>query len=197
MAVEVGLGLRGGDFAVAGEKLEAVEQAEASQVAFAVVAFRIGSEGELHAGGARGVHECDDAGQDGLAQRARFVEGEHLFAQRGAVALGAEGRPGVEGILGVADTADEDGAVEGDAVGFVDVAVGLDERGFRVEDQSVEVKDEGADHGQSPSADRSGREAPSEKITAWDGPVAQSHLRFRMAQKMARVPLRVSSAASG
>ena len=66
--------------------------------------------------------------------------------ERDAVGAFFEGVPGVEGVVGVADGAEELSLVEGHAVRSVDVGIGADEGGFGVEDETVEVEDEGADH---------------------------------------------------
>ena len=128
--VEVGLGFgRGGVFA-AGEEGEAVEEAEAGEVAFAVVVAGIGGEAEGKRDGARGVEEGEDAGEHGEGEVVRAIACAALGFEGDAVGALLEGVPGVEGVVGVANGAEEFGFVEGDAVRGVDIGVGADEGGL-------------------------------------------------------------------
>ena len=86
------------------------------------------------------------AGENRLPQHEIVLARAALQFERRAIGVRAEAVPGIEGVIGVADAAQEDGAVEGDAVGGVDLGVGVDERGLGVDDETVEVEDEGADH---------------------------------------------------
>ena len=149
--VEVGLGLGRGDVFAAGEKMEAREEAKAGEVALAVFVAGVGGEGDGERAVARGVEEGDDAGEDGQGEVALAVEG---------AALGLEGEgggaffkrvPGIEGVIGVADGVEKSGLVEGHAVRGVDIGVCGDEGGLGVEDETVEVEDEGADHDERPT----------------------------------------------
>jgi hypothetical protein len=89
------------------------------------------------------------------------MAGECLEAD--AVGLRAESPPRVEGVVRVADAPGEERLVEGDAVGPVNVAVGVDERGLRVQYEAVEVEYEGADHGALSTATFSLRRCPCKR----------------------------------
>src|SRR5690348_10273040 len=57
--------------------------------------------------------------------------------------------PGIERVIGLSDTANKRRPVKGHAVRSVDLGIGIDQRCFSVEDQSVEIENERANHGSS------------------------------------------------
>lgn len=155
--VEIGLGLGRGDVLSAGEELETIEQPEAGKVALAVGVHGIRGEGDGQAVVAGGVEERDDAGSDCELEIAQVIAFAAVGFQGSAIGTFFKSVPRIEGVIGVADGAEKVGLVEGDAVGGVDVGVGGDEGGLGVEDQPVEIKDEGADHGLAAAGPEDGK----------------------------------------
>ena len=82
--------------------------------------------------------------------RATFIVGAVAFValrlERGLVGAGAEGTPRVEGEIDVPDRVEKFATIEGLPVCRMHVAVGVDERRLRVEDQPVEIENERANH---------------------------------------------------
>lgn len=135
------------DVIAAGEGLEPRQQAETTEVFLAVCVIGIGRERDRPALSGSGVHQGDHTRQDGLGERAPATMVGELFFQFHAIGIGPEGAPRIEGVVGVADAADEQIALERQPVRGVDIGKGVDQRRFRVEDETIEVEDEGARHG--------------------------------------------------
>ncbi len=145
--VEIGLGFGRGNVFAAGEEGEAIKEAYTFEVGLDPRVFGVGSDGDVEAGGAGFVEEGDHAGERQEFFEATFFQLLTLGFEIGVDGGGTEGDPGVESEINVADGAEKEGFVEGDLVRGVDVGVGADEGGLGVEDETVEVEDEGADHG--------------------------------------------------
>ena len=146
--VEIGLGLGRRDIFAAGEKTEAVEQAETREVAFAVGVRGIGREGDRESPGLGGVEECDHAREDGEGEVVEAVALAPGRFQGDPVGAFFKGVPRVKGVVGVADRAEKLSFVERHAVRGVDIGVGTNQGGLGIENEAVEVEDEGTDHGE-------------------------------------------------
>lgn len=144
--IEIGLRFRRWDVFAAGEKREAVEEAEAGEVGVAPRVWRVGRETDRETAVAGGVEEGDDAGEDRLAEHQRVFDSATLELEDGVIGVGAEAAPRIKRVVGVADAADERVAIKGHAVIGMDDAVGIDERSFGIENKPVEVEDERANH---------------------------------------------------
>jgi hypothetical protein len=145
--VEVGFRFRRRNVFAAGEEREAIKQAEAREMGLDPRVLGIGGDGDREIRAARFVEEGDDAGQRSEEFEASFFEELALGFEVGVDGLWPEGEPWVEGVVDVADSAEEERFVKEDAVGRVHVGVGADEGGLGIEDEAVEVEDKGADHG--------------------------------------------------
>ncbi len=104
----------------------------------------IGGKAQAQSCGARLVHERDDPGQDGKAAVALPVPLAPLDFQRRPIGTLFKRMPRIEGEVGMPDAANEQAPLKGDAVGRVDFRVGVYHGRLGVEDQSVEVKNQGA-----------------------------------------------------
>src|SRR5580658_10292369 len=122
-AIEVGLGLRGSNILAARDKVESAEEAEPLQVPLDVYMAGIGGEPDF---------------EPGLPS---LVEGLPPQLEGLPISLGTEFPPWIERVVSVPDVPGEEGPVKGKAMGAVHVAVGVDQGGFRVENQAVEIKD--------------------------------------------------------
>ena len=146
-AVKIRLGLRSFHVVAAGERVEARQQPEAAEVLLAVCVIGVGGQRDRPALGGSRVHQFDHARQDRLGERAATAVVRELLLEFAAIGVGAEGAPRIKGVVGVAHAADEEIALERQPVGRVHVGERIDQRRFRVEDQTIEVEDEGAWHG--------------------------------------------------
>jgi len=144
--VEVGLRFRCAHIFAAGDKGEAVEQAEAVEVRFDPRVFGVGGDRDGQVGGARLIEEGDHTGERSEEFEAASFDVLALGFQGDTVVVGREIGPWVEGEIGVADGAEEARMVERHAMGVVNIGVGPDEGRLGVEDETVEVEDEGAEH---------------------------------------------------
>ena len=146
--IHVGLGFSDGDIVAAGDEIEEWQHAAMGEVSLDVGVRGVGGETDAKAGGAGGVEQFECAGE-GRGGKRECVGGEAVaFFKGSAVDFRRVGGPVVVDDIGVADDVVEDVAIDGDAVLGVDLHPGVDQHGFGVHQESVEVEDEGAQHGQ-------------------------------------------------
>ena len=145
--IKVGFRFRGRRVLATGEKLEVLEESETLQMRFDPGMLRVGGEADMDARGASGGKQGFYSRENGLAVQDLVLVGAALEFERGAVGMRAEAVPRVEGVFGVSHAAHESRAIEVHAVAGVHFPVGINERSFGIDDQTVEVKDEGANHG--------------------------------------------------
>jgi len=103
----------------------------------------IGGEAQAEAGSARLIHERNHPGQDCEAEVELPVALPPLGLQGRPVSPFFERMPWVEGKVGVPDAPEELRPVKRDPVGRVDVRVGVYHGRLGVENQAVEVKNQG------------------------------------------------------
>lgn len=142
---------------------EAVAQPQAAQVAFDVRMARVGRYAERQSGRAGVVEQGLHARQKRQTLVELFVDRSAFGFQLHAVGPLFERMPGVEGIVRVADAAQEEIPVERDGMAPVNGRVGIDQRRFGVDDEAVEVEDESAQHG--------GKVGPRGKAGKWKPPL--------------------------
>ena len=152
--VKVGFGFGRRDVFAAGEKSEAVKEAEAGEVSVAPRVRRVGRETDRERERAGGVKEREDARKNRLLEHEWIFDGAALEFEIGAISVGAEAVPRIKGVVGVAGAAQEEIAIEGDAMVSVDEAVGVDEGRLGVEDETIEVENKGADHAEGRRVER-------------------------------------------
>lgn len=116
-------------------------------MALAVVVLRVRGEADEQARVARFVHEGNHTRKNLQPEIAIAVPGATFDFKGRAVGVRRESAPRIEGVVGVAHGAQEMRFIEMHAVRCVHIGIRADERGFRVEDQSIEIEDEGANHG--------------------------------------------------
>jgi hypothetical protein len=145
--VQIGLWLGRGRVFAAGHEGEPFQQTEAREVRLDPRVFRVGSDGDRQAGGARFVEERDDAGQRRELLEATFFSVLALGLELGVDRAWTKGGPRIEFEINVPHRADKQRFVEGHAARRVNIRVRTDERGLGVEDQAVEIKNERAKHG--------------------------------------------------
>ena len=144
--VEIWRGLGQGGILAAGEKIKAVEQADTGEMFLTMNMGGVRGEGDAQALGTGGVEEGGDAGQHGEREVATLVEFTALNFQGDPVGVAGKGVQRIEGVGAVADRAQEELAVKGHAVFAVHLGVSRDDGGLGVEDEAVEVEDEGLNH---------------------------------------------------
>lgn len=152
--VEIGFGLGRRDVFAAGEKSEAVKEAEAREVGVAPRVRRVGRETDRERERTGVVQEREDARENRLLEHERIFDGAAFEFEVGAIGVGAEAVPRIKGVVGVAGATQEEIAIEGDAMVGVDEAVGVDEGCLGVEDETVEVEDKSADHAEGGRVER-------------------------------------------
>jgi hypothetical protein len=113
-------------------------------VAFDMRVAGIRSEAQDEARPARLVYEGDDPGQDREPAVELSVPFLPLGLQGTPVGPLFKGMPRVEREVGVADASKEKNPVEGNSVGRMDLRVGVYHGRLGVEDQAIEVKNQGA-----------------------------------------------------
>lgn len=139
------------------------EQAEAGEVGLDPGVLGVGSDGERQAGSAGFIDEGDHAGERGEQFEAALF-GFLAFGFEGGVGGGgAKGGPRIEGVVGVTDGAEKARLIKGHAVGGVHVGVGADEGRLGVENETVEIENERANHGDALRNTRNTRKQTSEK----------------------------------
>ncbi len=106
----------------------------------------VGGHAELQAAGAGLLQAGEHARADRLARGQLAREPAVRGLERIAVRAGSERRPGIEVDIDVTDQLVGIGPRIGQAGALVQKRPRVDERRLGVEDQSVEVEDEGADH---------------------------------------------------
>jgi hypothetical protein len=145
--VEVGLRFGRGHILAAGHNAKPAQQSEPAQVFLTMGVSGVGGECDGPPAVARRVHQGNDPGQHGLGEDAdAFVELQ-LSLEVAPVLVWTERPPWVEGVLGVTDAPQEEIAVKGPFMGRVHVGESVDQRRLRVENESVKIKNEGAEHG--------------------------------------------------
>ena len=96
---------------------------------------------------ARRIEERNHAGKDRLAQEQFILTCAPFELQCRAIRVRTESMPRIERILRMPDAPQKEHAVKRYPMAKVNLGISIDERRFGIENQSVKIKDEGADHG--------------------------------------------------
>jgi len=107
---------------------------------------RIRCQADPHAGGRRLVEEGYDAWEHGLDPVSFPVSLTALGFQCLSIRRRAKGLPRVKRIIGMARVPSQEISVERMAIRRENLGIGIDYRGLSVDDQTVEIKNKGADH---------------------------------------------------
>ena len=180
--VEIGRRLGLAHILATADHLEPGEQSDPGKMAVDVAVGGVGCNAELESLDACCIEEVEHAGEDGLAHGHFAVQFPMFQLQDGPVGLRAECRPGIEFDADMPDEAERAGAGIGEAGLIMDRRPGVDQRSFGVDDESVEVEDQRANH--APFKPRKGGSVkPDGGIASRGSTPAQGSVIFGSMQK--------------
>ena len=142
--VEIRLGFSKRDVFAAEHGVEEWQQAAEGELALDVVVAGIGSDGETQSGGAGLGEQGGDAGTDGGGGHQGAGQSAVTALEGGFVAGGRIGFPDVGCDIDVTDQGVQHLGARREAIFAVDGLPGVDDRGFGVHDETVEIKDKSA-----------------------------------------------------
>ena len=144
--VDLWRGFGDGDIFTAAGEIEKRAQSQPREMTVDVIVPGIRRHRELQTAPAAFLQIGQHAGQDGLARGHFPAEPPMLRPKGDAVGGGAESHPGVEIDIDMTDEAVGVGARVGVARALMEHGPGVDERGFGVDDEPVEVEYQRANH---------------------------------------------------
>jgi hypothetical protein len=115
-------------------------------MAIHVTVRRVGGNAEFETPGLCSIQVIEHAGQDGLAGAHIPVQEVVFLFECGTVGVGTEGAPWIEFNPDVADESERPGAWVGIAGTLMNGRQGVDERGFRIDHESVKIEYQRANH---------------------------------------------------
>src|SRR5688500_9892773 len=130
----------------AGDEVKSIDQPEARQVRIDPVVLRVGSDPDAQARSARVIKQLEYAWKDRLAQHQLVLARTSIQFQRRSIGVLTEAVPRIERVVGVAHTPKKQPAIKRHAMARVNLSVGVDQWRFGVEDETIEIKNERADH---------------------------------------------------